>query len=155
MGMLVGLVLIIGDLVFAYFNGLGPFPHPEFPASLLASISAGIGEEIAFRGFVFGLWALILTWILGRFNQRSTALWIANLIAALLFGAGHLSAALVVTGAPTVADLGPILLLEIFLLNGIVGLVAGHQYIKTGLVAAVGVHFWTDIFWHVIWGLVS
>jgi hypothetical protein len=44
---------------------------------------------------------------------------------------------------------------EILLLNGVVGLVAGDQYMKEGLIAAAGVHFWTDIFWHVLWGLVS
>jgi len=40
-----------------------------------------------------------------------------------------------------------------FLLNGMIGLVAGERYMKDGLVAAVGVHFWTDIVFHVIWGL--
>jgi hypothetical protein len=42
---------------------------------------------------------------------------------------------------------------EIFLLNGIVGVAAGEQCRKSGLIAAVGAHFWTDIFWHVLWGL--
>jgi hypothetical protein len=82
-------------------------------------------------------------------------LWIANLIAALAFGAGHLGTALAVTGADSLAALNPVLLVEIFLLNGIVGVVAGQQYVKSGLVAAAGVHFWTDIVWHVVWGLFS
>jgi membrane protease YdiL (CAAX protease family) len=155
LGAICGLALIIGDLVFAPINGFGHFPHPPFPVSILASISAGIGEEILFRGFVFGLWALILRWILRRFNGDKAALWIANIIAALAFGAGHLGSAMFLTGAATIADMHPVLLVEIFLLNGIVGLVAGNQYVKTGLVAAIGVHFWTDVFWHVLWGLFS
>ena len=155
LGALCGLALIIGDLVFSSINGFGPFPHPPFPLSVLASISAGIGEEILFRGFVFGIWALILNWILRRFNSGTVALWIANIIAALAFGAGHLGSVMVLTGATTLADLHPVLLVEIFLLNGIVGLVAGNQYVKTGLIAAVGVHFWTDVFWHVLWGMFS
>jgi membrane protease YdiL (CAAX protease family) len=155
LGVLCGLVLITGDLIFAPINDFGRFPHPEFPLSVLASLSAGIGEEIVFRGFIFGLWGLILNWALGRFIGRTAILWIANIIAALAFGAGHLGTALVLTGVATVSDLHPVLLVEIFLLNGIVGLVAGQQYIKTGLVAAIGVHFWTDIVWHVLWGLLS
>ncbi|MGD2158688.1 MAG: CPBP family glutamic-type intramembrane protease [Anaerolineales bacterium] len=155
LGALCGLVLIIGDLIFANFNDFGRFPHPGFPVSVLASISAGIGEEIAFRGFVFGLWGLLLYWALRRFNVRSTALWVANILAALAFGAGHLGSAIALTNAITIADLNPFLMAEILLLNGIVGLVAGDQYIKEGLVAAAGVHIWTDMFWHVLWGLTS
>ena len=155
LGALCGLALIIGDLIFAPINGIGHFPHPAFPLSTLASISASIGEEILFRGFVFGLWALLLNWILRRFEGRTMALWIANIIAALAFGAGHLGSVMALTNVTTLADLNPVLLVEIFLLNGIVGLVAGKQYMKTGLIAAVGVHFWTDVFWHVLWGLFS
>ena len=59
------------------------------------------------------------------------------------------------TGAASVADLSPIILVEVFLLNGFVGLLAGERYMKDGLVAASGVHFWTDIVFHVLWGLFS
>jgi membrane protease YdiL (CAAX protease family) len=98
---------------------------------------------------------LILNWLLKRINGRPTALWIANLIAALAFGAGHLATAMYLTGANTLADLNPILVLEVFLLNGLVGLIAGERYMKDGLVAAAGVHFWTDVVFHVIWGVLS
>ena len=154
-GIACGFALILGDVLFAPFNGFGRLLHPGFPASILASLSAGIGEEIAFRGFVFGLWALILNWLLKRFNQRTLALWIANVIAALAFGAGHLPLVLMLTGATSVAELSPIILVEVFLLNGLVGLLAGQRYMKDGLIAASGVHFWTDVVFHVIWGLVA
>jgi len=153
LGLVGGVLLVVGDLLFTPINGVGRFPHPPFPVSILASLSAGIGEEIVFRGFVFGLWGLLLNWLLKRFNGRIAALWIANLIAALAFGAGHLGTVLVLTGASSLADLSPVLLIEVFLLNGIIGLVAGERYMKDGLVAAAGVHFWTDIVFHVIWGL--
>ena len=90
LGLASGVILILGDLLFAPINSLGRFPHPGFPASIFAALSAGIGEEIAFRAFVFGLWSLILNWVLHRFNGRTAALWIANVIAALAFGTGHL-----------------------------------------------------------------
>ena len=153
LGLLCGIFLVAGDFLFSSINGIGRFPHPAFPSSILASISAGIGEEIIFRGFVFGLWGFILNWLFKRFNGRTAALWIANIIAALAFGAGHLPALFFLTGASSPADMNPILLAEIFLLNGIIGLVAGERYMKDGLVAAAGVHFWTDVVFHVIWGL--
>jgi len=154
LGLLCGAIVVIGDLLFAPINGFGRFPHPAFPASILASVSAGIGEEILFRGLIFGLWGLILRWLLKRFNGRVIALWIANLIAALAFGAGHLGTILFLTGASSLAELNPVLIVEVFLLNGVIGLIAGERYMKDGLVAAVGVLFWADVVFHVLWGLV-
>ena len=153
LGLICGVLVIIVDVIFAPINGFGRIAHPAFPSSILASISAGIGEEILFRGFFFGLWGLILNWILKRFNGRTAALWTANVIAALAFGVSHLGTLLVLTGASSPAELAPALLAETLLLNGIIGLVAGQRYMKDGLIAASGVHFWTDVVFHVIWGL--
>ena len=153
LGLACGVLVVIGDILFAPINGFGRFPHPAFPISILASLSAGIGEEIMFRGFVFGLWGLLLNWLLKRFNGRSLALWIANVIAALAFGAGHLGTIFFLTGASSLAELNSVLLAEVFILNGIIGLIAGQRYMKDGLVAAAGVHFWSDVIFHIIWGL--
>ena len=153
LGLGCGVIFILGDMLFAPINGYGRFAHPVFPVSLLASIGAGIGEEIAFRGFLFGLWGLLLKWLLNRWNRRTTALWIANVIAALVFGASHLGTIMLLTHTSSFADLSPALLIENFLLNGILGLIAGWLYMKNGLVAAAGVHFWNDVVFHVIWGL--
>jgi hypothetical protein len=89
-GIACGVILVAGDVLFAHFNGYGRFPQVAFPASFPVSLSAGIGEEIAFRMFVFGIWAFILNWLFHRFNGRMAALWVANAIAALAFAAGHL-----------------------------------------------------------------
>ena len=153
LGLVCGVGIVVGDLIFAPINGFGRFPHPQFPMSIIASISAGIGEEIMFRGFVFSLWGFVLNWLFKRFNGRTVALWVANVIAALAFGAGHLGTILVLTGASSLAKLSPVLLAEVFLLNGAVGLIAGERFMKDGLVAASGVHFWADMVFHVIRGL--
>jgi membrane protease YdiL (CAAX protease family) len=153
LGLACGLILIVGDILFAPINGFGRLVHPTFPVSILASLSAGIGEEIMFRGFILGLWALLLNWLLKRFQGRTAALWIANVLAALAFGAGHLGTIMVLTGASSPGQLSPVLLAETFLLNGVIGLIAGERYMKDGLVAAAGVHFWNDVLFHVIWGL--
>ena len=152
-GLVCGAFVVVSDLLFAPINGFGRLVHPGFPVSILASLSASIGEEILTRGFVFGLWGLILNWLLKRFNGRTAALWITNIIAALAFAASHLGTLFVLTGATSIAELNPILIVEIFMINGIVGLVAGERYMKDGLIAASGVHFWTDVVFHVMWGL--
>lgn len=153
LGLVGGVLVVILDVVFAPINGYGRIVHPGFPLSIIASLSAGIGEEILFRGFVFGLWGLLLNWLFKRFHGRTLALWIANVIAALAFGAGHFGTIMVLTGASSLAELSPVLLFELSLINGVIGLIAGQRYMKDGLVAAVGVHIWTDMVFHVLWGL--
>jgi len=155
LGLICGVALVVGDILFAPINGFGRMVHPGFPVSILASISAGIGEEIAFRSFLFGLWAFILNWLFKRFNGRTIALWIANVIAALGFAASHFGTIMVLTGTTSMSEINPALIAEIFILNGILGLVAGQRYMKDGLVAASGVHFWADMVFHVIWGLMA
>ncbi len=154
-GIACGVLVVIGDVLFAPINGFGRMLHPAFPLSIIASLSAGIGEEILFRVFVFGLWAFILNWLFKRFNGRTLALWIANVIAALAFSASHLSTIVILTHAASISDLSPMAFVEIFLLNGTIGLLAGWRYMKDGLVAASGIHFWTDVVFHVAWGLFS
>ena len=153
LGLIVGVIVVFMDMVFAPINGYGRIVHPGFPLSIIASLSAGIGEEILFRGFVFGLWALFLNWLFKRFHGHTHALWVANLIAALAFGAGHFGTIMVLTGASSLDQVSPVLLAEILLINGMMGLVAGQRYMKDGLVAAAGVHFWADMIFHVMWGL--
>jgi len=155
LGMVSGLGLVIGDILFSHINGFGLMVHPGFPVSILASISAGIGEEIAFRGFMFGLWSFILNWAFKRFHARTAALWIANVIAALGFAASHFGTIMMLTGATSLNEISPVLMIEIFVLNGVIGLIAGQRYMKDGLVAAVGVHFWADVVFHIIWGLIA
>ncbi|OGZ34579.1 MAG: hypothetical protein A2Y98_02135 [Candidatus Portnoybacteria bacterium RBG_19FT_COMBO_36_7] len=152
-GSFLGLILIIGDKIFSQFHSLGEFPHPAFPFSILASLGAGIGEEILFRLFLLSLWAFILGFIFKRFNKQNIINWAAIILAGLAFGAGHLPGMMFVFGFSTIAEIPAIIIIEIFLLNGLVGIAAGREFIKYGLIAAVGIHFWTDIIWHVINGL--
>jgi membrane protease YdiL (CAAX protease family) len=149
-----GLFLVVGDLLFAQINGVGKFPHPAFPLSILSAITAGIGEEILFRGFVLVLFTFIFNWIFKRLEKPLAPFWIANILAALIFAAGHLPTAMYLTGATSITQLNPIMLLEIFVLNGAIGVLAGERYKEDGLVAAAGVHFWADMVFHVLWGLV-
>ncbi|MDP7112227.1 MAG: hypothetical protein QGH45_09695 [Myxococcota bacterium] len=52
----------------------------------------------------------------------------------------------------SIAELPPVLLVEIFVLNGILSLFAAWGLRRSGLLAAVGMHFWCDVVMHVVWG---
>jgi len=74
-------------------------------------------------------------------------IWIANILAAVLFGLGHL---------PTTAllvPLTPIVIARAIVLNGLLGIVFGWLYWKRGLEAAMISHFSADIVLHVLLAL--
>lgn len=151
-GVALGVVLVIGDGLFVRGSkDWAGFPHPEFPLSIFASATAGIGEEILFRLFVLGLWAFLLDLALRRWKARRLALWTGNVIASLAFGAAHLPVTMIAVGVPTPAELPSIVIAEVIVLSGIAGIVAGERYMRQGLIAAVGVHFWADVVWHIVW----
>ncbi|MBN1430599.1 MAG: CPBP family intramembrane metalloprotease [Anaerolineae bacterium] len=154
-GLGVGVILVVVDQIFAMSRSWDGFLHPAFPLSLIASATAGIGEEILFRGFVMGLWAFLLNLLLRRRSGTRVALWVGNIVAALAFSAGHLPSAMFLLGVTSPAELPPLVLMEGVLLNSFIGLVAGERYMRDGLVAAIGVHFWADIVWHVLWPIMG
>lgn len=108
----------------------------------LASISAGINEEIQFR--LFGL--SLLAWLGGLLfhdpsgRPKAIVLWAANILLAVGFGAAHL---------PTAATLGlPMNALVIgstLFVNGIAGLAFGWLFWTFGLESAILAHFLADV----------
>jgi len=153
-GAALGVVLIISDLIFSPINGIGRLIHPPFPTSIVASISAGIGEEMLFRLFFISFW----TWLVGKVILRGRRLtvvyWVVATFSALAFGAGHLPSLMIILGVSNPGQFPPVLLLEIFLLNGLISFFAAYYFKKYGFLAPVGIHFWTDIVWHMLWGLI-
>jgi hypothetical protein len=149
----VGIGIILMDLLFIPVNGVGRLIHPPFPTSIVASISAGIGEEFLFRLFYISFW----TWLVGKVILRGKGLnivyWVVAVLAALLHGASHLPSAMLLFGASDPFTLPPLLLVEIFLLNGLLSIFAAYYFKKFGLFAPIGIHFWADIVWHTIWGI--
>lgn len=152
-GCMLGIILVVSDRFFALVATRNLLVHPTFPVSLIAAMSAGIGEEVLFRLFVLSFWAFLLHLLLGRWVQKGVVFWTANSIAALAFGAGHLPTVMALYGVTDLAGIPPLVLVEVFLLNGVLGLIAGVRYHRDGLVAASGIHFWADIVWHVVWPL--
>jgi hypothetical protein len=109
----------------------------------LASFYGGIVEEVLYRLLLVSA----LVWLLARCNRRVARPWmfvLAIVLAALLFGAGHLSA------AHAAGLLGtPLLVARIVLLNAVVAVVFGGLFWKYGLEHAMLAHFCADLVLHV------
>ena len=112
---------------------------------LLASLYGGITEELLLR---FGLMSL-LAWIGWRLVGRPADLpagvaWGSIVLAALLFGLGHLPV------TATLFELTPAVLVRMLVLNGIGGVAFGWLYWRHDLVAAMAAHFAADLVLHVV-----
>ena len=123
--------------------------QPAAWKGLLASFYGGIDEEILLR---LGMMS-ILVW-LGRFVSKTedghptlAVLWTANILAAVLFGLGHLPA------TAALFPITPLVITRAIVLNGLVGIAAGYLYFKHGLEAAILAHFSADIVLHVLLAL--
>ena len=114
-------------------------PTPPAWTGLLASVGAGIQEEIWLRLGIMTSAVWIGTQIVRRTPPALAVVWTANLLAAALFGAPHIPQAVFVLGysAPLVAF--------VLLGNGVPGLVFGWLYWGHGLVAAMICHFAADL----------
>ncbi|MCA9105877.1 MAG: CPBP family intramembrane metalloprotease [Planctomycetales bacterium] len=116
----------------------------------LASMSAGVIEELLFR---FGAMTLVLTWIMRALRSTtptSSAVWLANLTAAFAFATLHIGNALALQIPITLG-----LLTNIYLVNGVAGIVLGWLYWRRGLEAAILAHAMANLADKVLSPLVS
>ena len=120
------------------------FPIPALWKRLLASFYGGIDEEILLRLFTLSLlaWLIGFAWHLPGGRPALGALWLANILAAVIFGLGHLPA------TAALVKLNPLLIGRAILLNGIVGVATGYLFWTYGLEAAMLAHFSADIVIH-------
>lgn len=122
-------------------------------SNVLASVLyGGIIEEVMLRLFVMTLIAFLLWKLFFRKQDRQsipTGVFVAaNVIAAVLFAAGHLPATVMLFG-----DLTALLLFRCFLLNGGFGLLFGWLYQKHGIHYAMLAHATFHIVSKFIWFL--
>jgi len=155
MGGGIGIFFILVDVILNKFHTLGPIPHPPFPSSILASATAGIGEEVIFRLFFISFWVWLISYVILKKRWQNQIFWIVTLFSALAFALGHFPSVMILFGLNTIQEIPFVLISEIILLNGLISFFAAYYFRKYGFLAAVGIHFWTDIIWHVIWGMIS
>jgi membrane protease YdiL (CAAX protease family) len=114
----------------------------------LASFYGGIAEELQLRLFLMTLLVWLLT-LAGKHRPKPALFWLAIVVAAIAFGAGHLPAAQQVWG------LSGIVVVRTIVLNALGGLVFGWLYWKRGFEMAMLGHFSADIVLHVLAPLVA
>jgi membrane protease YdiL (CAAX protease family) len=151
----VGLVLLL-LLVFVFIPLVPPLrtilaADVALWKKFLAAFYGGITEEVLLRLFLFSLiaWLLGLIWRAPDRLPSVGAMWLANVLAAIIFGLAHLPSA-TMSGAP----ITPLLVFAVLTLNGIASLTFGYLYWKRGLEAAVIAHFFTDVVLYVFGTLV-
>ncbi len=152
-GILSGLVLGF-VLVPAIWLLSAKFPHLPFVIAgrvalwkrLLICFYGGFCEEIFTRLFLLSVFAYLLNkgWRSSTMRLSSGAFWLANIIAALLFGLGHLPS------VSLLMPLTPTLVVAALALNGLAALVFGWLYRRHGLEAAMIAHFTADAMLYVV-----
>jgi membrane protease YdiL (CAAX protease family) len=123
--------------------------QPAAWKGFLASFYGGVVEEVLLRLFLMSL----LAW-LGKFISHtadglptSGVFWVANILAAIIFGLGHLPA------TATIIPITALVITRAIVLNGLAGVAFGWLYWKRGLEAAMISHFSADIVLHVLLAL--
>jgi hypothetical protein len=148
LGLLAGILIV---LISIPFNKLVPeFQNMETYIAvwkaLLASFYGGIAEEILLRLFVVSL----LVWLTFKIkktkdgNPTVFGIWLSIILAAIIFGLGHLPVTAQIT------SLTGIVIVRAVVLNGIGGIIFGWLYWKKGLESAVIAHFSADVILHIV-----
>jgi len=121
---------------------------PSFAYWVASVLYGGVIEEVMLRLFMMSLIALLVWKIFFRreANPPTGVIIAANIIAALLFAAGHLPSTMQMFG-----EITPMILLRCFLLNGVGGLVFGYLYRRYGIQYSMMAHAGAHIVWKIIW----
>jgi hypothetical protein len=97
------------------------------------------GEVLMLRLFFVSFW----TWPVGKVALRGRDLafvyWVLAVVAALVFGARQLPSLMIVLGFSSPSKFSPGLLVEVFLLTGMIDLAAACFFRQYSSAAAVGV----------------
>jgi len=111
-------------------------PHNTVGMTIAGVLAGGIFEELLMRwglmtSIAYGGWRLVQK---QASEPSATTMWTANIIAALVFGAGHLPA------TATLVPLTPLIVARALVLNSVFGIAAGWLYWRHSLEAAMIAH---------------
>jgi membrane protease YdiL (CAAX protease family) len=155
-GVLAGTIVLVLDVV-VFVPRIPALTQLELKVpppwtGFLGSFYGGIAEEIQVRLFILSLFAWI-GWFVNRTPEGRPglgALWVANVLAAVLFGLLHLPGT-AAAGVP----INALVVTRALVGNGLVGLICGWLYWTFGLEAAMVSHFSADMVLHLIAPLVA
>lgn len=156
---------IIGVIIISILGGLGlsivdryvfgsfinPVMHmydnkPTIEYIISAFTYGGVFEEILMRLFLMSLFSWIIAKIFYRKEIPTKVFVISNIVAALLFAAGHIPATI-----QTFGYVDALILFRCFLMNGAFGLAFGWLYRKYGIGYSMLAHFGAHLISKVIW----
>jgi membrane protease YdiL (CAAX protease family) len=143
-GILIVLLSLLFDRLIPELNNMG-VSIPAWKA-FLASFYGGIAEEVLLRLFLVSLFVWITFKIKKTSDGKPTNIGIllSIVLAAIVFGLGHLPATAQIT------SLTEIVVIRAILLNGVGGIIFGWLYWKKGLESAMIAHFSADIVLHIV-----
>jgi membrane protease YdiL (CAAX protease family) len=121
---------------------------PPWWSCLIASVGAGIREEVWLRLGLMTFFAWVITKLERRIAPRAWAVWTGNVLASLAFGAMHLPQAFALLGGT------PAIVAFVMIGNGVPGVVFGWLFWRKGLIAAMVCHTTFDVVTKVIIPLV-
>ncbi|HDY89233.1 MAG TPA: hypothetical protein ENH82_14095 [bacterium] len=153
-GVLIGIFFLLANVLFSRFHSLGAYSRMSFPVSFLASANAAIGEEIMVRLFFIPFLMWLIHHVILKGKWRNQVFWICVGISASAFVYLHVLWIMLQMGWRTIAAFPPAFLAEIIILNTVLSLFAAYYFRKFGFLASVGIHFWADVVWLVIRGIV-
>jgi len=155
LGILGGILIIGLDILFSFagvsINLTQASINPPAWQGFLASFYGGINEEVLLRLFVMTL----IAWIIFKIKSteegkpKNTGMWLAIIIAAVIFGIGHLPAVMAIT------TLTPLVIARTIVLNAVGGIIFGWLYWKKGLESSMISHFSADLVLHVMLPLIA
>ncbi len=143
-GVAEGIAVLVGNGLVSPYLPQGNVKEPAPWMGFLASISAGVTEEILFRLGLMTCLAWLLTVITRRGAAGPVIVLVANILAALAFAAAHLPQAKAFYGLST------LMILVVMIGNGVPGLIFGWLFRRFGLITAIVAHFSADVVLHVI-----
>ncbi len=148
LGVIAGALIIIADILFSLSNESISIEGTGVPIwqGFLASFYGGITEEILLRLFFMSLIVFIFYKIKKTDEEKPTnlSIWVAIIIAAVVFGIGHLPFTASLTA------ITPLIVVRAIMLNSIGGIIFGWLYWRKGLESAMISHFSTDIVLYVL-----
>ena len=155
LGILASIIIIGLDHLFSFAGATTSIvlaqTTPPAWQGFLSSFYGGINEEILLRLFLMTL----IAWIIFKIKKTkegkptNAGMWLAIILAAVIFGIGHLPTAM------AIATLTPLLIIQVIIINAAGGIIFGWLYWKKGLESAMISHFSADIVLHVILPLIT
>lgn len=142
LGAATAVIIYLLDSLFTFLGTTITTHQDSAPVwqKLLAAFYGGITEEILLRLFLMTLFIWIGMKLFRHKKPTSTGIITSILLAAVIFGLGHLP----ITASLTQID--ALVVTRAVVLNGVGGIVFGWLFWKKGLVSAMITHFTADVF---------